>query len=229
MGFLAASAGNHAQGVARTAKKLGVNATIFMPSRAPLIKVEQTKILGAHVIQTGDTFDEAEAAAIEWNQSKNAVFIHPFSDPNVIAGQGTAGLEILEDMPELGAVVIPIGGGGLISGVACAIKELKPDTIVIGVQAKLYDSLTRQFHNEKQSTSSPGQSIADGIAVKKVNDYTFAHIEKYVDEIWSVGEDEIAASIMDLMEREHVLSEGAGAVGVAALEHISQTFKNCGH
>lgn len=220
-GVLAASAGNHAQGVARTAKKLGVNATIFMPSRAPLIKVEQTKILGAHVIQTGDTFDEAEAAAIEWNQSKNAVFIHPFSDPNVIAGQGTAGLEILEDMPELGAVVIPIGGGGLISGVACAIKELKPDTIVIGVQAKLYDSLTRQFHNEKQSTSSPGQSIADGIAVKKVNGYTFAHIEKYVDEIWSVGEDEIAASIMDLMEREHVLSEGAGAVGVAALEHIS--------
>jgi threonine dehydratase len=225
-GVVAVSAGNHAQGVARTANLLGIKATIFMPKQAPLVKIEKTRNLGAEVFLHGNTFDEAEIAAKTWNKEHGAFTIHPFSDPNVIAGQGTVGLEILEDFPNAGAVLIPVGGGGLISGIACAIKEKSPETLVIGVQSELYSFLSKQFNKEKTNHKRyPGQSIADGIAVKNVCEYTFAHIEKYVDAIVSVDEDQIAAAIMELMERDHVLAEGAGAAGVAALELLSPEIK----
>ena len=227
-GVVAASAGNHAQGVARTSNLLGVKATIFMPEGAPLVKVEKTKNLGANVVLKGASFDETEQAAIEWNKNEGAFWVHPFSDPRVIAGQGTIALEIFDQMDPktVGAVIIPIGGGGLISGLACAIKETNPDIYVIGVQAKLYNSISKKFNDSSEvKLDTKGQSIADGIAVKKVNDYTYSHIEKYVDEIWSVGEDEIAAGIMELMERDHILAEGAGAVSVAAIEYFAKSLK----
>ena len=226
-GVMAVSAGNHAQGVARTANLLGVEATIFMPKQAPLVKVEKTRNLGANVYLEGNTFDEAEVAAKKWNKSKGAFMVHPFADPNVIAGQGTIGLEILEDFPDVGAVLVPVGGGGLISGIACAIKETNPNTLVIGVQSEVYSYLSNQF-NDKETlakTKKAMQSIADGIAVKNVNEFTFSHIEKYVDRMVSVNEDQIAAAIMQLMERDHLLSEGAGAAGVAALELVADDLK----
>lgn len=225
-GVATASAGNHAQGLARIANLLGVKATIFMPKQAPLVKIETTKNLGATVILEGNTYDETEMAAKIWNEKNQAFWIHPFSDPAVIAGQGTVGLEILDDLSDVGAVVIPIGGGGLVSGISTAIKSKNEKIKIFGVQAELYNSLSMRYNNQTEETNiQRGQSIADGIAVKSVNDYTYSHIEKYVDKIVSVNEDEIAAAIMELMERDHILAEGAGAATIAGLNKMYEEIK----
>lgn len=226
-GVVATSAGNHAQGVARTALQLGVPATIFMPKTAPLVKAESTRALGAKVILEGETYDDAEAAAKEWQKENKALMVHPFSDPDVIAGQGTVAIEILQQMPDVEVVLIPTGGGGLLSGMACAIKQLKPEVQVIGVQSSTYPALTNRFRAKSGLSQqiAPSSTIADGIAVKSVNDLNYALIRKYVDEMWVVSEDSIAAAVMSLMERDHLLSEGAGAAGVAALLDLHHEAK----
>lgn len=228
-GVLAISAGNHAQGVARTANILGVKATIFMPKQAPLVKIDSTRNLGAEVILAGESYDEAEKAASDWNKQHGAFLVHPFSDTNVIAGQATTALEICEQLKneEIGAVVTPIGGGGLASGVACAIKSISPKTQVIGAQSQLFSSVKDRFTGSTQKREHhPGvASLADGIAVKGVSEFTYSLISEYVDSIEAAEEDEIAAAIMELMERDHILAEGAGAVSVAMLERLAPELK----
>jgi threonine dehydratase len=216
-GVIAASAGNHAQGVARAAQKLGVCATILMPEPTPITKVEATKFAGAEVILQGDTFDDAMDVARTLARERSLTMIHPFDDPAVIAGQGTIGLEMLQQLPGLGAVVVPVGGGGLISGIAIALKELRPTIRVIGVQADQAASamLSRQAGQVMPLTTI--KTIADGIAVKRVGDLTFALIERYVDDLVSVSDDDIAAAILIYIERIRVMVEGAGAASLAAL------------
>ena len=216
-GVIAASAGNHAQGVARAAQKLGVRATILMPEPTPITKVEATKFAGAEVILQGDTFDDAMDVARALARERSLTMIHPFDDPAVIAGQGTIGLEMLQQLPRLGAVVVPVGGGGLISGIAIALKELRPTIRVIGVQAEQAASavLARRVGQVVPLTAI--KTIADGIAVKRVGDLTFALMERYVDDLVSVSDDDIAAAILIYMERIRVMVEGAGAASLAAL------------
>ncbi len=216
-GVIAASAGNHAQGVARAAQKLGVRATILMPEPTPITKVEATKFAGAAVILQGETFDDAMDVARALARERSLTMIHPFDDPAVIAGQGTIGLEMLQQLPRLGAVVVPIGGGGLISGIAIALKELRPTLRVIGVQADQAASavLSRRVGQVMPLTAI--KTIADGIAVKRVGDLTFALMEHYVDDLVSVSDDDIAAAILIYMERIRVMVEGAGAASLAAL------------
>jgi threonine dehydratase len=216
-GVIAASAGNHAQGVARAAQKLGVRATILMPEPTPITKVEATKFAGAEVILQGDTFDDAMDVAWALARERSLTMIHPFDDPAVIAGQGTIGLEMLQQLPRLGAVVVPVGGGGLISGIAIALKELRPTIRVIGVQAEQAASavLARRVGQVVPLTAI--KTIADGIAVKRVGDLTFALMERYVDDLVSVSDDDIAAAILIYMERIRVMVEGAGAASLAAL------------
>jgi threonine dehydratase len=216
-GVIAASAGNHAQGVARAARKLGVRATILMPEPTPITKVEATKLAGAEVILQGDTFDDAMDVARRLACERHLTMIHPFDDPAVIAGQGTIGLEMLQQLPRLGAVVVPVGGGGLISGIAIALKELRPTIRVIGVQADQAASavLSRQAGQVTPLTAI--KTIADGIAVKGVGDLTFAFIERYVDDLVTVSDDDIAAAILIYMERIRIMVEGAGAASLAAL------------
>lgn len=216
-GVLAASAGNHAQGVATVSRLLGVKATIFMPERTPLIKIERTRALGAEVRLVGSVFDEAyEAAQMFHNQSQGR-FIHPYAEPDVINGQGTCGLELLEQVEDLETVIVPVGGGGLISGVACAIKEVRPGIRIIGVQSAAFPAMKMSFESGQHVKQKPIVTIADGIAVKTVHERNLKLVRKYVDEIVTVEEDEIAGAIMFLMERNHLLVEGAGAVPIAAL------------
>jgi threonine dehydratase len=216
-GVIAASAGNHAQGVARAARRLGIHATILMPEPTPITKVEATKFAGAEVILQGDTFDDAMDVARRLACERRLTMIHPFDDPAVIAGQGTIGLEMLQQMPGLGAVVVPVGGGGLISGIAIALKELRATIRVIGVQADQAASaaLSRQAGQVIPLTAI--KTIADGIAVKRVGDLTFAFMERYVDDLVTVSDDDIAAAILIYMERIRIMVEGAGAVSLAAL------------
>ncbi|MFP2963344.1 threonine ammonia-lyase [Myxococcus sp. 1LA] len=218
-GVIAASAGNHAQGVAYHARRLGVNATIVMPERTPLIKVSRTRDdYGARVVLKGTNYDEAYAEALRIQKTEDRVFIHPFNDAHVIAGQGTIGLELLEQCPDLEVVLVPIGGGGLISGIACALKETRPDIRVVGVQAETIASMKASMEaGERVLLAAAGTTIADGIAVKRVGDLTFPMVQKYVDEVVAVDEEEIAAAILTLLEQEKSVVEGAGAVGVAAL------------
>ncbi|WP_338864080.1 threonine ammonia-lyase [Myxococcus stipitatus] len=218
-GVIAASAGNHAQGVAYHARRLGVKATIVMPERTPLIKVSRTRDdYGARVVLKGTNYDEAYAEALRLQKDEGLVFVHPFNDPHVIAGQGTIGLELLEQWPDVEVVLVPIGGGGLISGVACALKESKPGIQVIGVQSSTIDSMKASVEAGKLvELPAAGTTIADGIAVKKVGDLTFEMVRKYVDAVVSVDEEEIAAAILTLLEQEKSVVEGAGAVGVAAV------------
>ncbi|AKQ64117.1 Threonine dehydratase [Myxococcus hansupus] len=218
-GVIAASAGNHAQGVAYHARRLGVNATIVMPERTPLIKVSRTKDdYGARVVLKGSNYDEAYAEALRIQKAEDRVFIHPFNDPHVIAGQGTIGLELLEQCPDLEVVLVPIGGGGLISGIACALKETRPDIRVVGVQAETIASMKASLEaDERVLLAAAGTTIADGIAVKRVGDLTFPMVRKYVDDVVAVDEEEIAAAILTLLEQEKSVVEGAGAVGLAAL------------
>ena len=225
-GVVAASAGNHAQGVAYHATKRGIHALIVMPLATPLVKVTATRGFGAEVVLHGANYDEACEEALRLCAAQGMTFIHPFDDPIVMAGQGTIGLELLEQVPQLEAVVVPIGGGGLIGGIACAIKESRPDIRVIGVQTSRLPSMAAAVEQHQLVTLGPATTIADGIAVRRAGDITFPVVERYVDEIVTVDEDEIASAILVLLEREKTLAEGAGATALAALLQKKTTLKN---
>ncbi|MBU2699379.1 threonine dehydratase [Sporomusaceae bacterium BoRhaA] len=225
-GIIASSAGNHAQGTALAGTLFGIPTTIVMPKNAPLSKVKATQGYGATVVLHGGFYDEAYEEARRIQTEKQLTFVHPFNDPMVIAGQGTIGLEILEDLPDVEAVVVPIGGGGLIAGVAVAIKNLKPDVKVIGVQTKNMPSMAEAIAQKKIVTCNGSPTIADGIAVKTPGELTFDIIQRYVDDIVTVDEEEIASAILLLMERVKTISEGAGAASVAAVLNKLQAYKN---
>lgn len=216
-GVIACSAGNHAQGVALAATKNNIKSLICLPDGAPISKVEATKRYGAEVCMVKGVYDDAYNKALALKEEKGYTFIHPFDDPDVIAGQGTIGLEILEQLPDADAVVIPIGGGGLIAGVAYTIKQINPNCKVYGVQASGAPSMERAVKDGKIETLEKVQTIADGIAVKTPGDITFDLVNKYVDGIYTVSDDEIALAILTLMEQEKLVAEGAGAVPVAAV------------
>jgi len=216
-GVIAASAGNHAQGVAYHATQHGIRSIIVMPLTTPLVKVTATKNFGAEVILHGGNYDAAYEEALRICRAEHMTFIHPFDDPQVIAGQGTVALEMLEQVPQLEAVVVPIGGGGLIAGIGCAIKESNPKIRVVGVQTSRLPSMMAAVAEHHPVTIDAATTIADGIAVRRAGDVTFPMVEKYVDEIVTVDEDEIASAILVLLEREKTLAEGAGAAGLAAL------------
>jgi threonine dehydratase len=216
-GVVAASAGNHAQGVAYHATKRGIRALIVMPLATPLVKVTATRGFGAEVVLHGANYDEACVEGTRLCEAEGMTFIHPFDDPIVMAGQGTIGLELLEQVPQLEAVVVPIGGGGLIGGIACAIKESRPEIRVVGVQTSRLPSMAAAMEQRHPVTLDPSTTIADGIAVRRAGDVTFPVVDKYVDEIVTVDEDEIASAILVLLEREKTLAEGAGATALAAL------------
>ena len=216
-GVIASSAGNHAQGVALAAAKFGAKATIVMPAGAPLAKVAATRSYGAEVVLHGAVYDDAYAEACRIQQETGAVFVHPFNDPYVIAGQGSIGLEIMDANPDIDTVVVPIGGGGMASGIAAAIKLLHPEVKVIGVQAAGAPSMLESHRAGKIVTLKSAATIADGIAVKTPGELTFAMCEKYLDEIVTVDEDEIAGAILMLLEKCKIVAEGAGATSVAAV------------
>ncbi len=216
-GVIAASAGNHAQGVAMAASALGVRCTIVMPTGAPLAKVTATQGYGATVVLHGATYDDAYAYARELQAREGAVYIAAFDDPDIIAGQGTLGLEILADLPDVEAIVVGIGGGGLISGIATAIKGLKPDVRIIGVQASGAASMRAALDAQRLVTLPAIHTIADGIATRRAGELTFAIVRELVDEVVIVEDDEIIRTVLLLLERCKLLVEGAGAVGVAAL------------
>lgn len=225
-GVVAASAGNHAQGVAYHATKRGIRALIVMPLATPLVKVTATRGFGAEVVLHGANYDEAYEEARRICSAEDMTFIHPFDDPSVMAGQGTIALEMMEQIPGLEAVVVPIGGGGLIGGIACAIKETNPGIKVVGVQTSRLPSMVVAVEQHHPVTIAPATTIADGIAVRRAGDLTFPVVEKYVDEIVTVDEDEIASAILMLLEREKTLAEGAGATALAALLQKRTSLKN---
>jgi threonine dehydratase len=216
-GVIAASAGNHAQGLAYHAGRLGIRAQICMPLTTPLIKVSATKAYGADVVLHGANYDDTCEEAIRRGQLQHLTFVHPFDDDAVIAGQGTLGLELLQQYPDIEAIVVPIGGGGLIGGVACAVKESNPKIRVIGVQTARLPSMKAAIAEGKPVTLAPAATIADGIAVRRAGDRTLPLVQKYVDEIVTVDEEEIANAVLLLLEREKTLAEGAGAAAIAAL------------
>ena len=216
-GVVAASAGNHAKGVAYHATQRGIRSVIVMPLTTPLVKVTATRGFGAEVVLHGGNYDEACTEATRLCEAEGMTFIHPFDDPLVMAGQGTIGLELLEQIEDLEAVVVPIGGGGLIGGIACAVKESNPNVRVIGVQTSRLPSMVEAVKAHHPVTLEPGTTIADGIAVRRAGDVTFPVVDRYVDEIVTVDEDEIASAILTLLEREKTLAEGAGATALAAV------------
>ncbi len=215
-GVIACSAGNHAQGVALAATKNGIKSLICLPDGAPISKVEATRKYGADICLVEGVYDDAYNRALELKEEKGYTFIHPFNDEDVIAGQGTIGLEILDQLPGVDVVMVPVGGGGLISGVAFAIKSLNPDCKVYGVQAAGAPSMANSVKDGKIEKLDSVSTIADGIAVKEPGDVTFEMCQKYVDGIVTVTEDEIAAAILALIEQQKLIAEGAGAVSVAA-------------
>ena len=215
-GVIACSAGNHAQGVALAASKCGIKSLICLPDSAPISKVEATKGYGADVCLVEGVYDDAYQKALELRDQMGYTFVHPFDDENVIAGQGTIGLEIIQEMDDVDAVIVPIGGGGLISGVACAIKSMNPKVKVYGVQAAGAPSMFSAVRNGKIEALPSVSTIADGIAVKRPGDVTYEMVSQYVDDIALVTEDEIAAAILALIEKQKMIAEGAGAVSVAA-------------
>ena len=215
-GVIACSAGNHAQGVALAAAKNHIKSLICLPDGAPISKVEATKSYGAEVCMVNGVYDDAYKKALELKEEKNFTFVHPFDNEDVIAGQGTIGLEILEQMPDVEAVIVPIGGGGLISGVAFAIKNLNPNIKVYGVQASGAPSMRNSIRDGKIECLDHVSTIADGIAVKEPGEHTFQYVSQYVDEIVTVTDDEISAAILALIERQKLIAEGAGAASVAA-------------
>jgi threonine dehydratase len=216
-GVVAASAGNHAQGVAYHATRLNIRSIIVMPLATPLVKVTATREFGAEVVLHGANYDEAYAEAVRLCDQENRVFLHPFDDAGVMAGQGTIALEMLEQVPQLEALIVPIGGGGLISGIACAAKQTNPNIRVIGVQTSRLPSMLRAKESFGPVTVDANNTIADGIAVRRAGTLTYPVVERYVDEIVTVDEDEIASAILILLEREKTLAEGAGAAALAAL------------
>ena len=215
-GVIACSAGNHAQGVALGATKNGIDSLICLPAGAPISKVEATKRYGAKVCLVPGVYDDAYQKALELKEEKGYTFIHPFDDEYVIAGQGTIGLELLNQLPDVEVVIVPIGGGGLISGVAYALKSLKPDVKVYGVQAQGAASMLRSIEKAHRECLPSVSTVADGIAVKEPGEHTFEICSKYLDGIVTVTEDEICAAILALMEQQKLIAEGAGAVAVAA-------------
>ncbi|MBA2174443.1 threonine ammonia-lyase [Halobacillus locisalis] len=229
-GVIAASAGNHAQGVALAATKRGVQAKIFMPESTPTAKVEATQGYGAKVVLTGESFQEAFLAACEEQKRSGATFVHPFDDHDVMAGQATVAVEMLEQQPKLDTLFVPIGGGGLISGVAFAAKQIKPGIQVIGVQSKQAPSTYNALYKKGPEKLTSVATIADGIAVKERGRVTFPCIQKYVDRVITVDEQEIAQAMLFLLEREKTLVEGAGATALAGLlsEGVSLNNSQCG-
>lgn len=218
-GVIACSAGNHAQGVALASKKFGVKAKICMPDGAPLSKVEATKSYGAEVILVPGVYDDAHSEAERLKKKFGYTFIHPFDDEDVIAGQATVGLEILNELKDVDAIVVPVGGGGLISGVAFAVKSLNPAVKVYGVQSVGAPSMANSVHGHKIQTLSSVSTIADGIAVKEPGTLTFDICSKYVDDIVTVTDDQVSAAILDLIEKQKMIAEGAGAVALAAVTY----------
>jgi threonine dehydratase len=224
-GVIAASAGNHAQAVAYHAGKRKIRAQIVMPLMTPLVKVSATRGFGADVVLYGANYDEAYAEAVRRSEEQGMTFLHPFDDMAVVHGQGTIGLELLEQVPGLEAVVVPIGGGGLISGVAGALKESNPAIRVIGVQTERLPSMLQACRDGAPVTLPPEATIADGIAVRRAGDLTLPLVQRYVDEIVTVEEEEIASAILLLLEKEKTLAEGAGAVALAALLYKKTSLK----
>ncbi|MCH5319844.1 MAG: threonine ammonia-lyase [Paramuribaculum sp.] len=215
-GVIACSAGNHAQGVALSATANGIKSLICLPAGAPISKVEATKALGAEVCMVQGVYDDAYNKALELQKEHGYTLIHPFNDPKVIAGQGTIGLEILEEMPDVDIVICPVGGGGLIAGVAFAIKTLNPNVKVYGVQAEGAPSMVNSLKDGQRVHLDSVATIADGIAVKEPGSLTYDLCKQYVDEVVTVSDDEIAAAILKLIEQQKLVAEGAGAVSVAA-------------
>ena len=215
-GIIACSAGNHAQGVALAAQKNNIKATIFIPATAPISKVEATRKYGAEIKLIDGVYDDAYNAACKFQQETGGEFIHPFNDEDVIAGQGTIALELIQQLPDIDAVIVPIGGGGLIAGIAYTIKQLKPNCKVYGVQAQGAGSMYQSYINKKILELPVVHTFADGTAVKKPGELTFECCMKYVDDIVTVTDDEVASAILALMEKQKLVAEGAGALSVAA-------------
>ena len=216
-GVIACSAGNHAQGVAIASKKFGIKAKICMPDGAPISKVEATKGYGAEVILVPGVYDDAHNEAEKLKEKYGYTFIHPFDDEDVIAGQGTIGIEIINQLSKVDAIIVPVGGGGLIAGVAYAVKSLNPKIKIYGVQASGAPSMVNSFHDGKIETLPSVSTIADGIAVKSPGSLTFALCSKYVDDIVSVTDEQISTAILALIEKQKMIAEGAGAVSLAAV------------
>ncbi len=216
-GVLCASAGNHAQGVAYAATQLGIKSTVYMPIFAPPLKVIATRSYGAEVILTGETFDDAFNAAMEYCSKNEATFVHPFNNKDIIAGQGTVGLEIFEQLDKIDAVLVPIGGGGLIAGIAVALKQLRPSIRIIGVEAEGAQSMKVSMESDKPVTLNSVNTIADGIAVKSPGDLTFNITKNLVDEILTVNDTEIAQTAYMLLQRSKILAEPAGVTSMAAV------------
>lgn len=216
-GVIACSAGNHAQGVALAATKNGIKSLICLPDSAPISKVEATKGYGAEVCLVEGVYDDAYNKAIELKEKEGYTFVHPFDDENVIAGQGTIALEVLNDLDNIDAIVVPVGGGGLISGIAYTAKHIRPSMKVYGVQMTGAPSMYNSIHDGKIETLDTVQTVADGIAVKRPGDNTFEIVKKYVDDIALVSEDEVSSAILALIEKQKMIAEGAGAASVAAV------------
>ena len=224
-GVIACSAGNHAQGVAYAARDMGIHATICIPEGAPLSKIEATRSYGAEVVLVPGVYDDAYAEAVRLRDERGLTFIHPFNDYDVMAGQGTIGLEILDQLPDVDAVLVPIGGGGLIGGIAYAIKQLRPECSVIGVEAAGAPSMHHSLQQKRIVTLDRVDTIADGIKVKTPGDLTFDLCSRYVDAIVTVSESEIASAILTILEKQKLVVEGAGAVGVAAAMYRKRDFR----
>jgi threonine dehydratase len=224
-GVIAASAGNHAQGVAWGSKRLGAKALIVMPRGASLMKIANTRTLGAEVLLEGDTYDEAYAAALRIAKKTGRIFVHAFEDEHVIAGQGTTGLEILEQVPDVDAVIGSIGGGGLMAGVSIAIKELRPQVKVIGCQAKGAPAMVRAIRTGKVADPLPIDTFADGIAVQRASEHMRKLLSPRLDSVHEADDESIARAVLTLMEKAKVVSEGSGAIPLAVLEKIHAKFK----
>ena len=224
-GLIASSAGNHAQGVAYAASKLGVKATIVMPKHTPLIKVEATESHGAHVVLAGEVYDEAYQAACDLQREHGYTFVHPFNDEDVIEGQGTIALEILDELPDTDIILVPIGGGGLISGIACAAKQIKPTIKIIGVEPEGAASALAAINEDQVVALKEANTIADGTAVKEIGDMTFDYIKEYVDGIITVSDYELMDAFLLLVEKHKLVAENSGILSLAALKKLNEKNK----
>lgn len=224
-GLIASSAGNHAQGVAYAAHKLGVEATIVMPKHTPLIKIEATEANGASVVLAGEVYDEAYQAAVKLQKENNYTFVHPFNDEDVIEGQGTIALEILEELPDTDVILVPVGGGGLISGIACAAKKINPSIKIIGVEPEGAASALAAINEDQVIALEEAVTIADGTAVKQIGEVTFEYIKEYVDGIVTVSDYELMEAFLLLVEKHKLVAENSGILALAGLKKISEKNK----